>query len=67
MTKLFDSLTLRSVTLRNRLALSPMCQYEAEDGQADLVAIGRGALRKPNFALRRSIHSITGCRRSADG
>lgn len=30
--KLFDPLTLRGVTLRNRLALSPMCQYEAKDG-----------------------------------
>lgn len=34
MSKLFDPLTLRGVTFRNRLALSPMCQYEAEDGLA---------------------------------
>ena len=34
MTKLFDALTPRSVTLRNRLALSPICQYEAKDGFA---------------------------------
>ncbi len=32
MTRLFDPFTIRSTTLRNRLALSPMCQYEAEDG-----------------------------------
>ena len=32
MPRLFDPLTLRSVTFRNRLALSPMCQYEAKDG-----------------------------------
>lgn len=32
MSHLFDPLNLRSVTLRNRLALSPMCQYEAQDG-----------------------------------
>lgn len=32
MTGLFDPLTIRGVTLRNRLALSPMCQYEAVDG-----------------------------------
>jgi 2,4-dienoyl-CoA reductase-like NADH-dependent reductase (Old Yellow Enzyme family) len=32
MAKLFEPLTLRGVTLRNRLALSPMCQYEAKDG-----------------------------------
>jgi 2,4-dienoyl-CoA reductase-like NADH-dependent reductase (Old Yellow Enzyme family) len=28
----FDPLALRSVTLRNRLAVSPMCQYSAVDG-----------------------------------
>ncbi|RXT51253.1 NADH:flavin oxidoreductase / NADH oxidase [Bosea sp. Tri-44] len=32
MSQLFNPLTLRGVTLRNRLAVSPMCQYEAEDG-----------------------------------
>lgn len=32
MSKLFETLPLRGVTLRNRLALSPMCQYTAEDG-----------------------------------
>jgi 2,4-dienoyl-CoA reductase-like NADH-dependent reductase (Old Yellow Enzyme family) len=32
---LFRPLTLRSVTLPNRIALSPMCQYCAEDGLAD--------------------------------
>ncbi|MCY1254198.1 NADPH dehydrogenase [compost metagenome] len=32
MSKLFEPLTLRGVTLRNRLALSPMCQYSARDG-----------------------------------
>lgn len=33
-TKLFDSLTLRELTLRNRVVLPPMCQYsvDAEDG-----------------------------------
>jgi len=31
---LFSPLTLRSVTLRNRIAVSPMCQYSAEDGLA---------------------------------
>jgi 2,4-dienoyl-CoA reductase-like NADH-dependent reductase (Old Yellow Enzyme family) len=29
---LFDPLTLRGVTLRNRIAVSPMCQYSAIDG-----------------------------------
>jgi 2,4-dienoyl-CoA reductase-like NADH-dependent reductase (Old Yellow Enzyme family) len=32
---LFDSLTLRSVTLKNRIAVSPMCQYSCIDGFAN--------------------------------
>lgn len=32
MPALFDSFSLKSVTLRNRIAVSPMCQYMAEDG-----------------------------------
>jgi len=32
---LATELTLRSVTLKNRLAISPMCQYSATDGFAD--------------------------------
>ncbi|MEA1831269.1 NADH:flavin oxidoreductase/NADH oxidase [Methylobacterium durans] len=32
MANLFEPLTLRDLTLRNRLAVSPMCQYQAEDG-----------------------------------
>jgi NADPH2 dehydrogenase len=31
-TKLFTPLSLKSVTLRNRIAMSPMCQYVAVDG-----------------------------------
>jgi 2,4-dienoyl-CoA reductase-like NADH-dependent reductase (Old Yellow Enzyme family) len=31
---LFDPLTLRGVTLRNRLGVAPMCQYSAVDGRA---------------------------------
>lgn len=34
MTHLFDPFTLRGVTLRNRIGVSPMCQYSAEDGHA---------------------------------
>jgi 2,4-dienoyl-CoA reductase-like NADH-dependent reductase (Old Yellow Enzyme family) len=33
--RLFTPLTLRSVTLRNRIAMSPMCQYSAQDGRAN--------------------------------
>ena len=32
MKTLFDSFTLRQVTLRNRIAVSPMCQYSSVDG-----------------------------------
>ncbi len=32
MPHLFTPLTLRSVTLRNRIGMSPMCQYSATDG-----------------------------------
>ena len=30
--RLFEPLTLRSVTFRNRIGVSPMCQYSCEDG-----------------------------------
>ena len=46
MPHLFDSLTLRGVTLRNRIGVSPMCQYSAEDGIANdwhLVHLGARA------------------------
>jgi 2,4-dienoyl-CoA reductase-like NADH-dependent reductase (Old Yellow Enzyme family) len=32
---LFDPFSLRSVTFRNRIGVSPMCQYSSEDGFAD--------------------------------
>lgn len=32
MSVLFEPFTLKSVTLRNRIAVPPMCQYSAEDG-----------------------------------
>ncbi len=35
MTPLFSPLTLRSLTLRNRIGVSPMCQYSAVDGIAN--------------------------------
>ncbi|WP_144158436.1 NADH:flavin oxidoreductase/NADH oxidase [Paraburkholderia sp. BCC1885] len=44
---LFEPISLRGVTLRNRLAISPMCQYSAVDGVANdyhLVHLGRFAL-----------------------
>jgi 2,4-dienoyl-CoA reductase-like NADH-dependent reductase (Old Yellow Enzyme family) len=44
---LFDPLTIKSVTLRNRIGVSPMCQYSAEDGRLTdwhLVHLGTRAL-----------------------
>jgi len=35
MPSLFDSLQLRSLTLRNRIAVSPMCQYSCDNGLAN--------------------------------
>ena len=46
MADLLTPLTLRSVTLRNRIVLSPMCQYSAKDGFPDdwhLVHLGARA------------------------
>jgi 2,4-dienoyl-CoA reductase-like NADH-dependent reductase (Old Yellow Enzyme family) len=45
-THLFEPLTLRSVTLRNRIGVSPMCQYSSDDGLANdwhLVHLGARA------------------------
>jgi len=47
MSALFTPLRLRSVELRNRIALSPMCQYAARDGRPGdwhLVHLGSRAL-----------------------
>jgi 2,4-dienoyl-CoA reductase-like NADH-dependent reductase (Old Yellow Enzyme family) len=44
---LFSPLTIRGVGLRNRVAVSPMCQYSSEDGLANdwhLVHLGSRAL-----------------------
>lgn len=44
---LFAPLTVRSVTFRNRIAVSPMCQYSSEDGFANdwhLVHLGSRAV-----------------------
>lgn len=45
-TDLLSPLTIRGVTLRNRIVMSPMCQYVAKDGMADdwhLVHLGSRA------------------------
>ena len=35
MSLLFTPLTIRNITLRNRIAMSPMCQYSAKDGYSN--------------------------------
>ena len=47
MTQLFSPLTLRQLTLPNRIAVSPMCQYSAQEGLANdwhLVHLGSRAV-----------------------
>jgi 2,4-dienoyl-CoA reductase-like NADH-dependent reductase (Old Yellow Enzyme family) len=47
MAHLFEPFTLRGVTLRNRIGVSPMCQYSAENGFANdwhLVHLGSRAV-----------------------
>ena len=44
---LFSPLTIRDVTLKNRIAVSPMCMYSSEDGFANdwhLVHLGSRAV-----------------------
>src|SRR5271170_2378760 len=44
---LFDELTIRDLTLRNRIVVSPMCQYSSVDGFASdwhLVHLGSRAV-----------------------
>lgn len=47
MSKLFSPLTIKNITLKNRIAISPMCQYSAVDGFANdwhLVHLGSRAV-----------------------
>jgi len=47
MSHLFEPLTLRGVTLKNRIGISPMCQYSSNDGFANdwhLVHLGSRAV-----------------------
>ncbi|GLZ37692.1 NADH:flavin oxidoreductase/NADH oxidase [Actinokineospora sp. NBRC 105648] len=54
MSLLFSPLTLRSVTLPNRVAVSPMCQYSSTDGLPDtwhLVHLGSRAVGGAGLVL----------------
>jgi 2,4-dienoyl-CoA reductase-like NADH-dependent reductase (Old Yellow Enzyme family) len=47
MAHLFEPLTLKSITLRNRVGVSPMCEYSSDDGVANdwhLVHLGSRAV-----------------------
>src|SRR5437868_5976413 len=47
MAQLFDPLTIRGLTLKNRIVVSPMCEYSSEDGFANdwhLVHLGSRAV-----------------------
>ena len=47
MSKLFSPLTIKNVTLKNRIVVSPMCQYSSQDGFANdwhLVHLGSRAV-----------------------
>lgn len=59
MPSLFEPLALRSVTLRNRIVLSPMCQYSATDGSANdwhRVHLGRYASAGLGLIITEATH-----------
>ncbi|MDE2481218.1 MAG: NADH:flavin oxidoreductase/NADH oxidase [bacterium] len=54
MSKLFSPISLRDVTFENRIVISPMCQYSAQDGTANdwhVVNLGHMALSGPGLAI----------------
>lgn len=48
---LFSPLRFRDVTLRNRIAVAPMCQYSSEDGFANDWHLWSTWDRAPSAAL----------------
>lgn len=57
MSHLFESFTLRDVTLQNRIAVSPMCQYSSENGFANdwhFVHLGSRAVGGAGLVLTES-------------
>ncbi|MEA2664537.1 MAG: hypothetical protein QOI11_1481, partial [Candidatus Eremiobacteraeota bacterium] len=58
MSALFSPLALREVTLRNRIAVSPMCQYSSHDGFANdwhLVHLGSRAVGGAALVLTEAV------------
>jgi NADH:flavin oxidoreductase / NADH oxidase family len=57
---LLSPLTIRGVSFRNRIAMSPMCQYSAQDGYANdwhLVHLGSRAVGGPEPAFEFRVDS----------
>jgi 2,4-dienoyl-CoA reductase-like NADH-dependent reductase (Old Yellow Enzyme family) len=58
MSSVFSPFTLRDVTFRNRVVVSPMCQYSSKDGFADdwhLVHLGSRAVGGASLVLTEAI------------
>lgn len=56
---LFKPIEFRSVTARNRIMMSPMCQYSAADGVADewhFVHLGARAVGGAGFVFTEAVH-----------
>ncbi len=66
---LFQPITFRSVTARNRIAISPMCQYSADDGLGDdwhIQTLGSKAMAGPGFVFTEATH-VSGIGRITHG
>jgi 2,4-dienoyl-CoA reductase-like NADH-dependent reductase (Old Yellow Enzyme family) len=56
---LFEPITFRSVTARNRIVVSPMCQYSANDGLGDdwhIQHLGARAMGGPGIVFTEASH-----------
>jgi 2,4-dienoyl-CoA reductase-like NADH-dependent reductase (Old Yellow Enzyme family) len=65
MAALFDPLTIRGVTLRNRIGVSPMCQYSYQDGFSNdwqLVHLGARAVGGVGLIITEAT-AVEGCGR----
>ena len=59
MSQLFSALTMRDVTLSNRIVVSPMCQYISEDGSANdwhLMHLGQFAMGAGGLVITEATH-----------
>ena len=57
--KLFTPITLRNLTLSNRIAVSPMCQYASENGNANdwhLMHLGQFAMGAAGLVITEATH-----------